>query len=248
MVRERRRVSDSDIYHVVARGVGRCIIFEDDADRKKYLGILDTTREKHQLALLAWCLMDNHVHLLIKGDLTALSDGMRALDSEYAQYFNLRHGRVGHLFQGRFKSETVDTDQYFLTVLRYIHQNPVKAGMTSTCDYTWSSYQEYIGEPMRTDTGMALSMLDGVDGFVEFHRQDDPGAGCIDVNTGRCRYEGEAAIVVAKEVLAPVRIEEVAGMPREERNEALKTLKAARLSLRQIERLTGVSKTTVAKA
>lgn len=184
MVRSARKRAESEVYHVMTRGVGRQVIFEDDADRRFYLAVLTEELASHDGELLAWSLMDNHVHLLVRMRLEELSELMRALGSAYASFFNRRHDRVGHLFQDRFRSEPVESEAYLLTVVRYIHQNPVAAGLAPSCEYRWSSYRAYLGLPCEgvpTECDTVFSMLGGVDGFVGFHRALDDDAACIDV-------------------------------------------------------------------
>ena len=100
----RRRQCESQIYHVMARGVGRMLLFEDDADRSRYLSFLDEALSRHDLDVLAWCLMDNHIHLLVRGQLERVAKVMQLAGRSYALYFNRRHDHVGHLFQGRYAS------------------------------------------------------------------------------------------------------------------------------------------------
>lgn len=251
MVRAKRQESASDIYHVVSRGCGRQILFEDDDDRKKYLSFLKEGIGQNKATLFAWCLMGNHTHLLIKCPIESLSNMMRVLNSSYSMYFNKRHNRVGHLMQGRFKSEPVETDEYFLTVLRYIHRNPEKAQMSPAADYQWSSYTEYLkgsSSPSIANTAFALELLGGTAEFASFHQKDDPTAPCIDAERGRMRLTDDDALVAAGEVLGNYRVESVMSLPKEERDDALRALKSANLSVRQIERLTGVSRSVVSKA
>ena len=251
MVRAKRQESASDIYHVVSRGCGRQILFEDDADRRKYLSFLKEGLDQNGAILFAWCLMGNHVHLLIKCPIGTLSNLMRVLNSSYSMYFNKRHDRVGHLMQGRFKSEPIETDEYFLTALRYIHRNPEKARMSLTIDHPWSSYAEYLrgnSSPSIADTALALELLDGPTGFASFHQEDDPTAPCIDAERGRMRLTDDDALIAANEVLGNCHVESITTLPKEERDDALCALKAANLSVRQIERLTGISRSVVSKA
>lgn len=248
MVRSPRKQGGSGIYHVVARGVSRSIIFEDDTDRSRFLDTLASLSRECGAAVYAWCLMDNHYHILIKQELGSLSDMMKALDSSYALYFNMRHDRVGHLFQGRFKSEPVDTDEYFLTVLRYIHQNPVKAGIAPTCDYKWSSYGEYLAGRGLVDANFALDLLGGREGFEKFHAVLDVAAACCDADRSRRLIGENDAASVAESALGGISPGSVSGLARPERDEAIRKLRAAHLSIRQIERLTGVSRGIVAKA
>lgn len=222
----------------MARGVGRSIIVEDDEDRMFFLKLLGRSIDDCDVVLHAWCLMDNHYHLLAEADLSDLAAMMKKLNSLYALYFNRRHDRVGHLFQGRFRSEPIETDEYFLTVLRYIHQNPVRGHLSDTCDYAWSSYRGYVDAPRLVDNKLAVSMLGGEQGFREFHcifNDSDP---CIDIDRVRTTFTIEQAILAARQTLQDVRIEEVSRLDRKRRDEAIRTLKAAHLSVRQIERLT----------
>src|SRR6266540_7041284 len=115
------------MYHVIVRGNERKAVFRDDADREDYLRRLARYREKFGFRLLAYCLMNNHVHLAIEAGNDPLSRIMAGLQSSYTQYFNRRHDRSGHLFQGRYKAFLVEKDRYALALVRYIHENPVKA-------------------------------------------------------------------------------------------------------------------------
>lgn len=171
---------------------------------------------------------------------------MKAINSSYALYFNTRHDRVGHLFQGRFKSEPVETDTYFLTVLRYIHQNPVKAGISPACDYPWSSYREYFGKRGVADTSFALEMLGGHNEFRRFHDNLDLTAACCDVGRSRRLVDEDEARDVALVALGGIDPNSVSGLDRAERNAAIHKLREHHLSIRQIERLTGVSRGVIA--
>ena len=184
--------------------------------------------------------------------MTRLSKTIKRLNSTYALYFNERHERDGHLFQGRFKSDPVDTDEYYLTVLRYIHQNPVRAGLKSTCEYTWSSYLAYCHDaravfPGLVDTSFALEMIGGEEAFRRFHEYVDVNSACCDIEWGRQPVCDDFAIAVARAVLGAVRPEAVVGLPRLARDEAIRKLKAAHLSVRQIERITRVPRSVVSR-
>lgn len=129
---------------MIVRGNERKAVFRDDADRIMYLARLTHYREKFGFRLLAYCLMDNHVHLAIETADAPLSRVMAGLQSSYTQYFNRRHARVGHLFQGRYKAFLVEKDRHALALLRYIHENPVKAGLVArAADHAWSSDRHY---------------------------------------------------------------------------------------------------------
>jgi REP element-mobilizing transposase RayT len=134
------------LYHVTARGDRREDIFEDDQDRQTFLSTLEQVISQFNWICHAWCLMDNHYHLLIQTPDGNLSKGMRQLNGVYTQASNRRHRRVGHLFQGRFKAILVDSDAYLLELSRYVVLNPVRAGMVKKpADWPWSSYRASVG-------------------------------------------------------------------------------------------------------
>jgi len=141
MPRQPRRISSSGVYHVIIRGINMQRIFEDDEDCTTFLDFLCQVKDASNTAVLAYCLMGNHAHLVVGQGDEPLGDTMRRLAVRYAAWFNLKYGRLGHLFQDRFKSEAVESDSYLVTVLRYVYNNPVKAGLCDFAgDYAWSSH------------------------------------------------------------------------------------------------------------
>lgn len=136
------------VYHVIARGNEQRDVFRSDSDRELYLRRLAHYRDRFRFRLYAYCLMSNHVHLALETGPVYLSRIVLALHGSYAQAFNQRHERVGHLFQGRYKAFLVQKTSYLLALLRYIHHNPVKAGLVSEPQhYRWSSDRFYRGTP-----------------------------------------------------------------------------------------------------
>lgn len=145
MPRYARSMSNTGIYHVMLRGNERKQIFVDDEDKQRFVDTLQYKCQKEYAVLYAYCLMDNHVHLLIGVINNKLDVLMKRISVSYVYYFNRKYKRIGHLFQDRFKSESVESEQYLLEALRYILNNPVKAGMVkSPFEYKWSSSYEYI--------------------------------------------------------------------------------------------------------
>ncbi|WP_338024607.1 transposase [Arenimonas caeni] len=134
-------------HHVVHRGNNRAAIFFDDTDRHRFRSLLRSAFASRQVGLHAYVLMDNHVHLLATpAERTSLAKAMHSLAQRYCQYFNLRHGRTGSLWEGRFKSFLVDKDRYLLAVCRYIELNPVRAGLAGRAEeYLWSSVHANLG-------------------------------------------------------------------------------------------------------
>jgi REP element-mobilizing transposase RayT len=137
------------LQHVIVRGVDRCDIFRDDADRARWFRSFSKLLQQTGMECLAWSLMSNHFHLLLRPRVTCLAPFMRRLLTGYALYFNLRHKRSGHLYQGRYKSFVCDEDAYLLELVRYIHLNPLRAGLVpdlAALDcYPWSGHAVIMG-------------------------------------------------------------------------------------------------------
>jgi len=137
--RPRSDLPPSGIYHVTARGVARCEIFHDDSDRHRFLERLRRVVGELRWTCFSYCLMTTHYHLLVGGELEHLSKGMQRLQAPYAQQFNARYGRVGHLFQERFHAQVVRDERHLERTYEYIRNNPVAAGMCATAaDWPWS--------------------------------------------------------------------------------------------------------------
>jgi len=146
MARPLRLEFPGALYHLTARGNARQAIFLDDEDRRAFLGLLGREVEQQRWRCHAYCLMDNHYHLLVETPEGRLVGGMRRLNGVYTQGFNRRHQRVGHVFQGRYKSIVVDKDSYLLELSRYVVLNPVRAGMVRRVEeWAWSSYRATAG-------------------------------------------------------------------------------------------------------
>jgi len=133
-------------YHITDRGNDKQDIFADDADRIDYFSLLEKTKRDFGLLVPAFALMTNHIHLYLVTPKANLADAMFSLNNAYSHYFNQRHGKTGHLFGGRYKCKLIQDDKYSLALARYIHLNPVKAGLAlKPEDYPWSSAAQYIG-------------------------------------------------------------------------------------------------------
>ena len=247
-MRVARKQSEADIYHVVTRGTGQQIIFEDDADHKEFLRRLEAETKEGGLELYAWCLKSNHVHMLVHASLEALVPSMRHLLSAYAMYFNKKSGRVGHLFQDRFLSEPVNDDAYLITVVRYIHQNPVKAKIADVDKYQWSSYREYLQGGGICDTGFPLAVFGNLEEFERLNRLPlDVTTTCLEVSGNRPvrAMPDEDAVMYASDVLGGIKLDVLKSLPVEERNGHIAELRRAGFSIRQIARLTGIGKGSI---
>lgn len=242
-----RERSSTDFYHVMQRGVGLFDVFEDNRDRNRYLDELKRAIEDTHVELYAWCLMSNHTHLLVKTRFEALALFMQQLGARYARYFNKRHARPGHLFQDRFSSVPIESDEQLLATVRYIHRNPIHHDDRTLCgDYPWSSYGEYMNGPaLFAHTEMVLEMLGGIEAFCAFHAVEDDGKfKHLDIGTPSPTSD-DAARAVAQRALLTAGIDtdlhRLGALEHTERDSALAVVLSAGLGLRQVQRLTGVN-------
>jgi REP element-mobilizing transposase RayT len=247
--RSARRISESGIYHIMLRGINRQDIFEDDEDIQRLLETIVRYKEICKYEVYAYCIMSNHVHLLLKETEDTISNAVKRISGSYVFWYNKKYERCGHLFQERYKSEAVETDEYFLTVLRYIHQNPIKAGMVKDISaYKWSSYDEYIKEDVVINKDFVLEMFSNdkakaIELFCKFNCQK---------NNDLC-LEDEDKIRVSdnelKERLAMLGVmntSEFRQFEKDKRNEFIRELKSIEgVTIRQLSRVTGISKSVI---
>ena len=146
-------------YHILLRGINKQDIFLDNQDKSKFLKELKETKQEYECKLYAYVIMSNHVHLVIYDPKDKISEIIHKIGTKYGMYFNSKYGRIGHVFQNRFKSICVDTEEYLKNLIRYVHQNPEKDGICPMMDYHWSSYREYIYKENVTDTEFVLSLF-----------------------------------------------------------------------------------------
>jgi len=238
MARKAREKSEQNIYHVMLRGINRQQIFLDEEDNRHFLKVLWQCREVSGFTLMAYCLMGNHVHLLLQAGREPLEQVMKRIGTRYAMWYNSKYERIGHLFQDRYKSEAVKDDAYFVTVLRYILNNPVKAGLcVKATDYPLSSARDYMTGRGMTDTAFAEEML-GRDLLLNCLTvpcddacMDDAPTGLGDRAAAKelCRITGTEEVETGKRIVS------------ERPDQFIPALRAAGLSIRQISRLTGIS-------
>ncbi|MBP1927276.1 REP element-mobilizing transposase RayT [Sedimentibacter acidaminivorans] len=176
MARVARRESPSGYYHVMVRGNNRETIFSKRFEKQYFIELLSLKQDEGRISIVAYCIMDNHAHLLIHSDLVEMSEIIKWINVKYALRYNFIHDRIGHVFQGRYKSEIISTDSYLLQAIKYIHNNPVKAGIVSEpLNYPWSSYKSYLenSEEMLLNLDEKQIVLDMFSGslndFNKFH-------------------------------------------------------------------------------
>lgn len=262
MTRRAREVSGTGIYHVMMRGINRQNIFEDDEDYIRFVELLyqmvcpvdDNGKPlPSRCTFYAYCLMTNHVHLLIREASESLSAVIKRIGVSYAQYYNKKYIHFGHLFQDRFKSEPVNDNGYFFTLLRYIHQNPLAAGLTdSVSGYRWSSWKEYesAGNGIQSvcSTKAVLSRMP-LDELRELVFDPLPKTTMIlDFDSGsniKTDDELKDFLTSTYGLRTPA---DVQLYSRERQNDILRSAKEFGGSIRQIVRLTGISFTIVRTA
>lgn len=183
MARRPRLFAPGLLYHVIVRGNQRRKTFLNHTDYQAYLERLGRYRRRYDYTVHAYCLMPNHVHLLVESSRQPLGKFMQGLQQSYSQYFNLHHRKSGHVFQGRYKAIVCDKDEYLLQLIRYIHLNPVRAGMVKAPErYLYSGHRAYLeGKPSQTiDPSKVLSLMGGKaryrgfvgDGMKDGHREE----------------------------------------------------------------------------
>ena len=213
----------------MARGNGRMNIFVDDLDRRTFIFLLGEIVEEFAIVCWNYCLMSNHYHLTWCPTLPNISEAMRQLNSRYAQWWNDRHDRVGHVFQGRFKAQIVQRENYLLTLCRYVVMNPVRAGITAhPADWPWSSYRATVGldkcppflsarsvQYLFGDSDIDVLQTRFADYVVQPHPEEDP---IID------RFRSREAILGDKAFKSAVRAE--AGLDETEKRITLASVSA----------------------
>lgn len=245
-MRKARIKSETGLYHVCIRGVNRQDIFFDDYDKRQFLNYLKKYSKKYKVLIHSYSLLNNHVHLEIEDKNDCLSIFMQCLCSIYARYFNFKYDRVGHLFQERFASQIIETNEQFLTVLRYILQNSYKAGISTSFDYKWSSYSAYRKHNPLVITVTALGNFADSSQLYRFLNTKNYDE-CIDISLTRAARE-KFYIEKIKRLLKSKTPYFEAGISKEKLLQKLKILKNNSIPVSVISRITGLSRYIVALA
>ncbi len=258
MSRLSRKPSSTGIHHVMMRGINHQEIFHDEEDYFQFINTLAKMQVRYDdegnpcgtnYSLYAYCLMSNHVHLLIREHEDYLGMAIKRISSSYVFYFNRKYSRDGHLFKERFRSEPVNDMAYFTVLLRYIHQNPVKAGLTSDVNaYVYSSWGEYTGQVdpafcvCNTTSILHRMPFHELEAFIQEPLPDD--VACLDneLEKPKLRLSDDQ---VWQHIAELASVNTAAGFQQIEKNqqrEILSELKRRGASVRQLERLTGISR------
>ena len=239
MSRLARKFSNSGIYHIVFRGVNQQSIFEEEADYKKLKDCIELIKEEMKFEIYAYCFMSNHVHIILKEkELQDISLIMKRILTKYARWYNIKYGRSGALIANRYKSVPVELDEYFIHVIRYVHQNPLKAGIVQNLEeYPYSSYGEYLNRKEITDIEFVLDMIDR-EKFKKFHMEEGEFEFKV---TDSTKKSDEDIRRYMREQFGIAQPKDILNMSKEEKIKILSELKKE-FSARQLQRVTGVSR------
>lgn len=245
MPRRARVFSRSGYMHIIIRGVGRQILFEDNCDYRRFLATLERYCLETGVRICAYCLMENHVHLLVWDHKTSISLLMKKVGVSYSRYFNKKYERTGHLLQDRYLSEIIEGNRNFLMVFRYILKNPQKAGICKASEYPWSSYALYEKPLAFMELSQIHELLGDQKNYEEFINEttDDR---FMEYETHY--YDDKWAQEILCQCLNIKSGTTLQTYDRKERNLAIRLLKSNGLTNRQIERLTGISRNIVQRA
>lgn len=251
MPRQPRKKCNTKIYHCILRGINKQDIFLDKQDYLKFKKEIKTTKEIFSYKLYSYVLMSNHIHLQIKDEKDNLSKIMQSIQIRYADYFNKKYNRVGHLFQDKFKSQCVESDYYILNLQRYIHQNPIKAGIGTIEGYLWSSYREYISQNKEelVDKEEIFKLFSEkkekvVKKFIQFNNEIlnlSKSDEILEYEIRKTLADDEIIDLVKKE-LKIKNIQEIQGYEKQKRNDCLKKVKKIKgCTQKQLSRILGIN-------
>lgn len=246
-------LSGSKIYHIILKGINCQEIFFEDSDKKFFIKQLKEAKKLFKYEIYAYVLMTNHIHLLIYDKEMNISEIIHRICTIYAMYFNRKYERIGHLFQNRFKSKCVESEIYLLNLVRYIHKNPQKDGICRMDQYRWSSYQEYITQPVITSTSFILNIFDkdkikAIKKFIEYNKMNEEKDKIIEFEM-RDNLTDEEAIEIIKKNLKIENMMLIQNFNKKLRDNYINEIfKIKGISKKQISRITGISSRTIQRA
>ena len=251
MPRKPRALSSTGIYHIILRSVNQHIIFEEASDYQKFLFILSDCKKKYVIDLYAYCLMDNHIHLLLRLPDDKLSGCFQSLGTRFVRWYNNKYSRSGHLFQDRFYSSAIESEQAFLSALIYIHNNPVRANMCRyASEYHWSSIGAFYGakNPL-VNVSYAYNIAGSKDYLLRFFaKENDSPDDLLFKNDHRETNHfltDEKALVIFKSMTHLSSASDAVTLEKVKRNAYIRALRGNGLTIKQIARIMDISASTV---
>ena len=265
MPRTAREQSDTRVYHAILRGVNKQQIFECSEDYQRFLQILRTQtcqqedplgqKQPPHCAIYAYCQMGNHVHLLLKEIGESIGDIMKRIASSYVFYYNHKYDRCGHLFQERFRSQPCDNMQYFIPLLRYIHQNPLKPGLVQDiAEYPWSSWREFTGEEVEpfcaTSAILQRIPLSDLRQLIHTPLTEEEEEGLLDHEPihKKAAYSDEEVWQLITKESGATNLSQFQSLPRPQQKHVLYLVHEYGIGPRTLSRLTGVPYAIVQRA
>ena len=246
--RTQRTKSNTNVYHVIIRGINRQDIFLDNQDFRKFLKELKRTKELYQYELYAYALMPNHAHFIIHDTTENLSTIMQSLNIRYSYYFNQKYERVGHLFENRFKSKNIEEESYLKNVVRYIHKNPENAGITG--HYSWTSYYEYVQNEERIiDKDFIMNLFNNdISNFKIFHNNYNKNQDFGNHYEMISKIEDKEAIQCMKEIAKEENLIRIQNYDKEKKYEIIKKfIQIEGIKKIQIARILGMNRKLIEK-
>lgn len=255
MPRQPRRKSHSDVYHCMLRGINKQDIFFENKDYLEFQDIIRKSKKTYSYQLYSYVLMPNHVHLEIKDENQKVSQIIHSIATSYANYFNKKYERKGHLFENRFKSKTVENAYYILNLVRYIHQNPLKAGISKMEQYKWSSYMEYFQEEQVKEDDKIVDEKEILDMFLsekerakeeffEFNKKVFNFQESIELleYEMKSKLTDEEVIYFIKEELGIYNIQEIQKYSKNKRDKVIRKIKKFKgITQKQVARILGIN-------
>lgn len=235
-------ISPTGYYHVVMRGVNRQNIFFDDQDRKCFLELLHKYQNQTKTKIVAYCLMNNHVHILLYSE--ELADFVKKVSASFVFRINKKYDRIGHLFQARYISKIIDKESYLLTATRYILRNPQRAGICSAEDYPWSSFSSLDGKGF-CDIHLISTLAGGMEALVQFictESEDDE----ENITTGES-IDDSKVVNLIRQISGLENPYQIVNLPKKDLENILLQLRNYKISIRRISRITGISRRIIEK-
>lgn len=251
MPRKPRTISSTGIYHIILRSINGRIIFEEPSDYQKYLYILSDSKSKYEIDILAYCLMDNHIHLLLRASAEHLSSYFQSTGTRFVRWYNGKYVRYGHLFQERFHSVAVETVAQYLATLAYIHNNPVNANACRfASEYRWSSFNAFYGEknPL-INPQYSYHVAGSKDLLLQYFSFNSDSGTKLPIpelhQPVRHYLSDEQALQLFRSLTQLASTSDAEKLTKAERNRCIQVLLAAHLTQRQIARFMSVSVSTI---
>lgn len=245
-MRKKRCISSTGIYHVVIKGLNQQVMFEEEQDYRMYMKFLVAVKTKCPFVLYAYCMMSNHIHLVVQTADEPLDAIFRKINTSYAMWFNEKYGRSGHLQQNRYYSEPIETEQYFINAVCYVHRNPYKAGLEAAPgdSYKWNSIHEYSSDkPFLVDRDMLWQLLPGID--ICDAAKEEVHQTFLDYDHPTHRFDD----IYAKEIMLQesgcTNTTEFQSLDEKRKEYAFERFYLRGMSIKQIVRLTGASRRKV---